>query len=187
MIVLAACAALALFAQQQPLPDAPKPKATPSPFQLPANTPPSRAVPASEPDGAKTKGDEDSADSSLVTLDKLSAEDRFVIKEFLGETLRPTVQRHWTALMPDIAKGKRTWYGTLKDGKTGTARITFKLHKDGSITDIKLTDSSGDDQLDRAAMQAVRDSAPLRLPNSFSKDWLSMRVAFIYNPKHPPK
>jgi protein TonB len=178
-------AILVFLCVQQTLPDAPRPKATPTPVQLPATPPPPPPGSGADSDPAKTNQAPGEADS-LTVLDSLSAQDRFVITEFLGKKVRPTIGQHWNQLMPDIAKSKRTWYGTVKNGKTGTARITFKLHRNGAITDIALEESSGDDALDRAAMQAVKDSAPLLLPSSFSKDTLSMRTAFMYNPKHIP-
>jgi protein TonB len=186
MILLAACVALTLSAQQPQLPDAPQPKATPTPFQAPADAPSRHADSAKEPETSKTKPDPDGPESSLVSLEKLSVQDRFIITEFFDQRLRPTVHKHWLELMPEIAKGKRTWYGTVKDGKIGTVNITFKLHKDGSITEIKIEDSSGDQQLDRAALQAVRSSAPMPLPGSFSRELLWMRTTFMYNPKHHP-
>ncbi len=178
--------ALALFfvTQQQPLPDAPQAKVTPTPLQIPAKTPPPNAASGASPDGSKADSEE--PESGLTALDKLSAQDRFVVAGFLRQNLRPAVQKRWLEWMPAVAKGKRTWYGTVKNGKTGTVRIPFKMHKDGSITEIKLEDSSGDDQLDRAAMQAVKATGPLPIPKTLQKDSLWIRAVFMYNPKHIP-
>jgi TonB family protein len=58
---------------------------------------------------------------------------------------------------------------------------------DGSITDIVLDTSSGDDQMDRAALQAVQDSQPLPLWDTIKSDGLRIHARFMYNPKHVPQ
>jgi len=183
--MIVALAAAVFFFAQQSLPSAPEPKATPNPFHVPANAAPPSSTPAPEPNDQKAK--EDQPDTGPLDRKLLSGPDGFAAKEFFRHRLSPTIQRHWNALMPQVAKGKPTWYGTMKDGKRGTVSVTFTLHKDGSITDIVLETSSGDDQMDRAALQAVRESQPLPLWSTFKGDEIKMGARFWYNPKHVPQ
>jgi len=163
-----------LMIAQQSLPSAPEPKPTPtpSPFHLHDND-------------APPQSSDSPSSASAVTKEALSAPDRLALHEFMRQRVQPTIRRHWEALIPQSAKAKHTWYGTVKDGKVGVLEVTFTIHRDGSITDIKLEDSSGDDQLDRAALQAIKESAPLPLPGSFKKDAVRINSHFLYSPKHP--
>jgi TonB family protein len=183
--MIVALAAAVFFFGQQTLPSAPQPKATPNPFHVPANAPPPHSTPAPEPDASNTKTDQ--PDVGPVDRKLLAGPDGFAAREFFRFRLSPTIQRHWNALIPQIAKGKRTWYGTVKDGKRGTTYVTFTIHKDGSITDIVLEASSGDDQMDRAALQAVEESQPMPLWSSFKGDEIKIGTRFMYNPKQVPQ
>jgi len=184
-MILAQAAAILLLAQQA-LPSAPEPKATPGPFHLPANAPPPRATPAPTPEANDLKAKADEPELGAVDQNVLAGPEGFAAREFFRLRLRPAIHRHWEVLIPEIAKGKRTWYGTVKDGKRGTAYVTFMLHKDGSVTDIVLEASSGDQQMDQAALQAVKEIQPLPLWSTFKKEELQIRAAFMYNPKHVP-
>ena len=183
--MIPALTAAVFFFAQQALPSAPEPKATPNPFHIPANVPAPHSTPASEPDESKAKDDQ--PEVGPVDRKLLSGPDGFAAKQFFRQKLYPTIQRHWNALMPQIAKAKRTRWGTLKDGKRGTAYVIFAIHRDGSITDITLEASSGDDQMDKAALQAVEESQPLPLWNTIKHDEIKIRAAFMYNPKHDPQ
>ncbi|HEY2393129.1 MAG TPA: TonB family protein [Candidatus Angelobacter sp.] len=89
--------------------------------------------------------------------------------------LRFTVQNHWELLMPAIA------LPPLK--KSGTVVIEFAINRDGKVSGMKLTKSSDDITLDRAAWGAILDSIPLPLlPAEFKGDFLKMRSTFVYNP-----
>jgi len=183
--MIAALIITALLLAQQTLPSAPEPKATPNPLRIPANAPPPHATPTPEPDDAKAK--EDQTDDLVPVDPLLSGPDKLAAREFFRQRVRPTIQRHWDALVPQAAKGKRTWYGTVKEGKRGTTYVTFTMHKDGSITDITLDTSSGDEQMDRAVLQALQESQPLPLWSTFKGNELKIRGAFMYNPKHAPQ
>ncbi|HEY9715128.1 MAG TPA: energy transducer TonB [Chroococcales cyanobacterium] len=56
--------------------------------------------------------------------------------------------------------------------------ISFSVIPDGSIRDIKLTESSGSNTLDQAAILCVRDSSPLPLPPADSPDPLPVVMKF---------
>lgn len=89
--------------------------------------------------------------------------------------LKVTVQTHWNALIPEVA----LW--PLR--KSGTVTIEFAVMKDGHVRGMKLVQSSGDSQLDRAAWGGITDAIPLpTLPSEFKGDYLKLRCNFIYNP-----
>jgi protein TonB len=46
----------------------------------------------------------------------------------------------------------------------GSATVTFAIKANGSLSDVRLRQSSGNGQLDRAALQMVRDAAPFSPP-----------------------
>ena len=61
------------------------------------------------------------------------------------------------------------------------------VNKDGTFRSVDLDQSSDDGELDLAAMQAVKASEPIPLPESFSGSYLKLRLKFYYNPKKTSK
>ena len=56
------------------------------------------------------------------------------------------------------AQAKRT-------GIQGTVEIRFRIHLDGSVSDIRVMRSSGSTLLDEAAAETIRKAAPFRPPS----------------------
>ena len=89
--------------------------------------------------------------------------------------LKVTVQEHWYSLMPESARPP-----VMKSGKTV---VKFAVMRDGRVENIKIEQSAGDQELDRAAYGALAYSSPLaHLPASFTGDSLLIRANFFYNP-----
>jgi protein TonB len=64
---------------------------------------------------------------------------------------------------------------------SGDLFIKFTIKRDGSIGEIKLLRTSGHNELDEAAMQAIRDAEPYwPLPDDWKKEELSINGHFIY-------
>jgi len=66
-------------------------------------------------------------------------------------------------------------------GISGDLYITFYIHKDGKLGEVKLVRTSGHRELDESAMKALRDAEPFwPLPEDFEKDALEIKGHFIY-------
>ncbi len=64
---------------------------------------------------------------------------------------------------------------------SGDLFIRFTIQRDGSLGDIKLLRTSGHNELDEAAIQAVRGAEPFwPLPDDWEKDELTINGHFIY-------
>jgi len=62
------------------------------------------------------------------------------------------------------------------------AIVTFEIMRDGTIRNVKLTQSSGVFALDTSSQRAVLDASPLPpLPNQFERD--SARVEILFQLK----
>jgi protein TonB len=60
------------------------------------------------------------------------------------------------------------------------ATVSFTIHGDGSISDLKLRESSGFDTFDLAAMRSVQNAAPFApLPRAFTLNHDSVSVIWI--------
>ena len=119
--------------------------------------------------------DSDSS-SSLTGVEILSPKNfkSYDLQMFLDQRLLRKIRQHWYELIPEKAKGKK--------GTRGSAKVAFSIKKDGTFTSAELAESSGDRELDRAALDAVKSSSSVPLPASFSADHLTMRITFYYNP-----
>jgi len=93
------------------------------------------------------------------------------LKPYL-ETLTQKVRERWYKLIPQSAQIKQ-----------GSVTIEFSVQRNGAITDPTVASGSGDIDLDKAALNAVRETNPLSpLPSTTKKDHLVMRFRFQYNP-----
>ena len=90
-----------------------------------------------------------------------------------SEKVRTIVKRNWYDVMPVAARV----------GMKGIVRVRFIVHRDGSLSDYELLDSSGIDPLDTAVNTAVHLSNPLPpLPlRETDDDTIRVTYTFIYS------
>jgi periplasmic protein TonB len=94
------------------------------------------------------------------------------------ERLEEKVRQRWRNLIPSGARAP--------ERKQGSVTIEFSVHQDGAVTDRKVVSSSGDLDLDEAALSAVSKASPFSpLPSTTKKDHLLLRFHFEYNPAKP--
>lgn len=59
--------------------------------------------------------------------------------------------------------------------------LLFKIARDGRLISVNVSKSSGSDVVDRAALAAVKMTAPFRpLPNGYSEDSVDIQFTFDY-------
>jgi TonB family protein len=81
----------------------------------------------------------------------------------------------WYGLIPDAARSSK-----LKPGKSA---IQFVISRNGTIDDIKVISSAGDESLDKMAVEAVKSAAPFPdLSSTFEGSSVAVRGTFTYNP-----
>jgi len=114
----------------------------------------------------------DAGASAKQTVNLDNREDRFV--EYLAR-LKRRIQRGWT--YPEEA---------LEHGVGGELLLVFTLNKAGTLTNIRLVQSSGFPVLDEEALRAVKVAAPFDpLPPQMGEDPWNIRAFFHYNhPRH---
>ena len=74
-----------------------------------------------------------------------------------------------------------TWHRPVLAGQREPleVRIVFNIHKDGSVTGLRIAESSGVPALDRTALRAVTDASPFpRLPPAWTGS--SMTAAYVF-------
>lgn len=92
---------------------------------------------------------------------------------YLTQLLK-TVRDRWYRAIPDSARPP------LK--KKGIVLIAFRIMKNGAITDLHYSQSSGDSALDSAARQGVASAAPFQpLPREFPCQYVALQFHFYYN------
>ena len=78
------------------------------------------------------------------------------------------------------------WRKPILEGNTEPheVRVTFQIHRDGRVTDLRIAQSSGVPSLDRSALRAVADAAPLPpLPPNWREPTLSAGFVFRLYPE----
>lgn len=79
----------------------------------------------------------------------------------------------------------QNWYSQLADPNASlghSAVVTFVVHRDGSVSDPRIAQSSGVPSLDRSAIQAVlRTSSLSPLPGGYPGSSVTVAYTFTYN------
>ncbi len=105
--------------------------------------------------------------------------------EVLSDTQGVDFGPYLARILQDV---RQNWWRLIPKSdvmKKGELAIEFAITKDGKVAGMKLTDSSGDVSLDRAAWGGITASNPLPpLPSEFGGQYLALRVRFYYNPDH---
>ena len=84
------------------------------------------------------------------------------------------IQRNWENLTPEVARPPLY--------KKGILSIEFVILKDGKVSAMRLSTTSGDVALDRAAWGGITNSNPFPpLPSDFQGENLILRCTFLYN------
>lgn len=69
-------------------------------------------------------------------------------------------------LQAAIERKKRYPRNAQRAGKTGTARVSFTVQANGAINNVRISSSSGNSDLDQAAVQAVQAVGSYKAPPS---------------------
>jgi TonB family protein len=84
------------------------------------------------------------------------------------------VKVHWHKLVPAVARAPVQ--------KPGNVTVEFAIMKDGSISGARVTEASGDESLDSAALEGVKASNPFPpTPSEYGGKSVVLRFHFYYN------
>ncbi len=78
-------------------------------------------------------------------------------------------------------KVSSNWFsGSVEHGTSRSCLVFFRLDRSGRISGLRVEESSGDSYFDRAALRAVRSSAPFPpLPGAFDEPSLGIHFKFL--------
>ena len=71
-----------------------------------------------------------------------------------------------------------TWARQIRTDFSGSVKVSFVIHRDGSIDQVEIIESSGSVSLDRLAERSVLSTQLGPLPNSYEKDTLLIHANF---------
>lgn len=124
--------------------------------------------PSSQPAAAPTPG----AASSASGLD-FTAQTPGVLNGTMGPTgalgfyLAAAQNRIWA-----------TWARQIRPDLAATVKVSFTIHRDGSVDQVEVIESSGSATLDRLAERAILSTPLGPLPNSYEKETLVVHANF---------
>lgn len=75
---------------------------------------------------------------------------------------------------------KRAWFPP-KDGESKKVKVVFKIHTNGELSNLKISQSSGMALADQAALKAIENAAPFRKLPSGSPENVDVEFTFDYN------
>jgi TonB family protein len=91
-----------------------------------------------------------------------------------------------------VSRIRVNWYSNMphliQTGLKGVVTIRFTIHRDGTITDVTILQSSGVPPYDFAAKKGIELSSPLNpLPKDFPNDTERVTAMFYYNQEIPKR
>ena len=91
-----------------------------------------------------------------------------------------------------VSRIRVNWYSNMphliQTGLKGVVTIRFTIHRDGTITDVTILQSSGVPPYDFAAKKGIELSSPLNpLPRDFPNDTERVTAMFYYNQEIPKR
>lgn len=91
-----------------------------------------------------------------------------------------------------VSKIRVNWYNNMpqliQTGMRGVVTIRFTIHRDGSLREVTIVESSGHPPYDFAAKKAIELSSPLNpLPQDFPNATEHVTAMFFYNQEPPAR
>ncbi len=71
-----------------------------------------------------------------------------------------------------------TWARQIRPELAGSVKVAFTIHRDGSIDQVEIIESSGSAAIDRLAERAVISTQLGPIPNSYEKDTILIHATF---------
>ncbi len=71
-----------------------------------------------------------------------------------------------------------TWARQIRPELAGSVKVAFTIHRDGSIDQVEIIESSGSATIDRLAERAVISTQLGPIPNSYEKDTILIHATF---------
>ena len=122
--------------------------------------------------------------ATIILVAALSFSAGFFVSKMKGyEPFAKDTQYQYIMKLQD--KVEKNW-SPPKDVKLKEVPVvSFILHKDGKITDVKLKTSSGNKQIDDLAVKTIKKSAPFaKLPKNVDADVIDFDFRFeFYHPE----
>lgn len=88
----------------------------------------------------------------------------------------------FTPYMQNLQKRIKSNWNSPKGKESKNVVLFFKINKDGSINNLKVQKSSGNQEVDNAALEAVNTSTPLDpLPEAYKGSSVPIEFKFDYN------
>jgi TonB family protein len=93
------------------------------------------------------------------------------------------IEQWKSALVLRLERNKRHPPEALFRRKSATARVYFELDREGNVTSVRITDSSGSAALDEEALDLVKRSSPFPAPPESFTSALRITVPITFKPK----
>jgi protein TonB len=72
------------------------------------------------------------------------------------------------------------------EGLERSAVVYFRVHRDGSVSNVEVEKSSAIQLFDRSCQRAVIEAAPLPpLPREYNDEFVAVHFSFVYQPTNP--
>lgn len=112
------------------------------------------------------------------------------IQQNFSHLIRKTVKHkvpaaNFGTFMQNLQSDMMLNWNPPKIGTNARVVVLMKIRKDGNLESVKILKSSGSSEMDNAALNAVKSTAPFQpLPLSFTGETVDVNFSFNYNAKN---
>ncbi len=111
-----------------------------------------------------------------------SSADAALKSEKIESEFKKSLLRYQDSIKQEIQQEKQYPRWALRAGHEGEARIAFNVSSSGHIKDLKLIQSSGFEELDKEALDAVKRAAPfLSFPETFKENEIQVKLDIVFH------
>ncbi|MFH1875391.1 MAG: TonB family protein [Candidatus Omnitrophota bacterium] len=98
------------------------------------------------------------------------------------DELKKSLLRYQDSIKQKIQQERQYPRWALRVGQQGDARITFSVLSSGQMKNLKLLKSSGFEELDKEALDAVKRANPfLSFPEAFKDDIITIELDIVFH------
>ena len=111
-----------------------------------------------------------------------NSNDKLVITESLTSNNYREVDKNISSYMTNIQKIIKSNWNPPKDTNNKQVIVIFRMMKNGTITATNIYKSSGNNENDKSAIEAVEKSSPLPpMPKEWKRNYADIKFTFDYN------
>jgi TonB family protein len=127
---------------------------------------------------------EDNTDKGKKPIPSENLQSKIELKNDKENDILKARDAYYREILNQIDDNKIYPMSARMNAKEGKVKVGFKVHKDGSVSEIRIIESSNFEPFDFAAIDAVKSAAPFKpVPDALDTDELNLSFDLVFRMK----